>query len=329
MDDELMRLFGAERVQKMMEFLKVPDDMPIENKMISNSIEGAQKKVEARNFEIRKHLVEYDDVMNKQREIIYARRRKMLFSQDMKNDILLLIEQEAEAIVLNHTGQRSREEWDFVKIDELIEALHKDQKTPFDLEKLEKFDESEAMVDFVKHYLWEEYNEREKLLPDFTDSTGSTMLRQLERAVYLRSLDTLWMEHLDNMSHLREGVALRGYGQKDPLIEYKQEGFQMFVEHLANIRSSTVNTLFKIEFRQQAPAPMVRKEPVHMITNEDQIERVLGGERNLQEELSENPVMVKAGSGAHQTVGSGQPQVGRNDPCPCGSKKKFKKCHGK
>lgn len=328
MDDELMRLFGAERVQKMMEFLKVPDDMPIENKMISNSIEGAQKKVEARNFEIRKHLVEYDDVMNKQREIIYARRRKMLFSQDMKNDILLLIEAEAEAIVLNHTGQRRREEWDFVKIDELIEALHKDQKTPFDLEKLEKFDEPEAMVDFVKHYLWEEYNEREKLLPDFTEGTGSTMLRQLERAVYLRSLDTLWMEHLDNMSHLREGVALRGYGQKDPLIEYKQEGYQMFVELLANIRSSTVNTLFKIEFRQQAPAPVIRKEPMRMLTNEDQIERVLGGERNLQDELSENSVVVKAGGG-HQTVGSGQPQVGRNDPCPCGSKKKFKKCHGK
>src|SRR3989338_9386848 len=106
MDDELMRLFGAERVQRMMDFLKVPDDMPIENRMISNSIEGAQKKVEGRNFEIRKHLVEYDDVMNKQREIIYARRRKMLFSQDMKNDIVVLIEQEAEAIVLNHTAGR-------------------------------------------------------------------------------------------------------------------------------------------------------------------------------------------------------------------------------
>ncbi len=330
MDDELMRLFGAERVQKMMEFLKVPDDMPIENKMISNSIEGAQKKVEARNFEIRKHLVEYDDVMNKQREIIYARRRKMLFSQDMKNDILILIEKEAEAIVLNHAGERRREEWDFVKIDEAVEALHKDQKTPFDLEKLEKFDAPEEMIDFVKHYLWEEYNEREKTLPDYEKENGSIMLRQLERAVYLRTLDTLWMEHIDNMAHLRDAVALRGYSQKDPLIEYKQEAFRMFAELLANIRSNTANTLFKIEFRQaeRAPVQIAQRQPARMITNEDQIERVLGGERNLQEELSENPVVVKAG-GSHQAAGSAQPQVGRNDPCPCGSGKKFKKCHGR
>ncbi len=328
MDDELMRLFGAERVQKMMEFLKVPDDMPIENRMISNSIEGAQKKVEARNFEIRKHLVEYDDVMNKQREIIYARRRKMLFSKNMKNDILLLIEKQAEAFVLNHTGQRSREEWDFTKIYEMIEALHKDQKTPFDLKKLEKCNGPEEMIDSVKHYLWNEYNEREKMLPDHEEEQGSEMLRQFERAVYLRTLDNLWMEHIDNMSHLREGVSLRGYGQKDPLIEYKQEGFQMFSELLATIRSGTVNTLFKIEFRQQAPAPLVQRRPTRMMTNEEQIEKVLGGERNLQEELSGNPVVVRTG-GEHQAAGSGAPQVGRNDLCPCGSKKKYKKCHGK
>ncbi|MEK7172342.1 MAG: preprotein translocase subunit SecA, partial [Patescibacteria group bacterium] len=219
LDDELMRLFGADRVQKMMEFLKVPDDMPIENKMISNSIEGAQKKVEGRNFEIRKHLVEYDDVMNRQREIIYSRRRKMLFSRDIKNDILVLIEKEAEAIVLNHAGDRRREEWDFAKIAGAIAALHKDPKNTFDLKKLEGFDETEEMIDFVKHYLWEEYGEREKLLPDYIEEKGSETLRNIERAVYLRSLDMLWMEHIDNMSHLREGVALRGYSQKDPLIE--------------------------------------------------------------------------------------------------------------
>jgi preprotein translocase subunit SecA len=311
MDDELMRLFGAERVQKMMEFLKVPDDMPIENKMISNSIEGAQKKVEARNFEIRKHLVEYDDVMNKQREIIYARRRKMLFSADMKNDILLLIEGEAEGIVLNHTGERRREEWDFVKIDETVEALHKDQKTPFDLEKLEQLDDPENMIDFVKHYLWNEYEEREKQLPDYEEGKGSAILRQLERAVYLRTLDALWMEHIDNMAHLREGVALRGYGQKDPLIEYKQEGYQMFVKLLATIRSNTVNTLFKIEFRKEVAPPAIQeRRPTRLLTNEDEIEQVLGGE---------NPT----------SSAPAQPAVGRNEPCPCGSGKKFKKCHGK
>ncbi|MEK7524155.1 MAG: preprotein translocase subunit SecA [Patescibacteria group bacterium] len=331
MDDELMRLFGAERVQKMMEFLKVPDDMPIENRIISNSIEGAQKKVEARNFEIRKHLVEYDDVMNKQREIIYARRRKMLFSVDIKNDILLLIEHEAEGMVLNYTGARQRNEWDFVKIGEAISALHLNQKNPFELAILERFEEPDDMCDFVKHYLWNEYEEREKSLPDFAIAEGekiggSPMLRQIERAVYLRTLDSLWMEHIDNMTHLREAVALRGYSQKDPLIEYKQEAYKMFVELLASIRSNTVNTLFKIEFRQEAAAPVIAKKvPSRMLTNEDQIEHVLGGERNLKEELSENPVVVKAGS---TQAGPGEPTVGRNDPCPCGSGKKYKKCHG-
>ena len=329
LDDELMRLFGADRVQKMMEFLKVPDDMPIENKMISNSIEGAQKKVEGRNFEIRKHLVEYDDVMNRQREIIYSRRRKMLFSRDIKNDILVLIEKEAEAIVLNHAGDRRREEWDFAKIAGAIAALHKDPKNTFDLKKLEGFDETEEMIDFVKHYLWEEYGEREKLLPDYIEEKGSETLRNIERAVYLRSLDMLWMEHIDNMSHLREGVALRGYSQKDPLIEYKQEGFQMFAELMASIRTNTANTLFKLEFRQQTAVPMMReRRSTRMMTNEDQIERVLGGERNLKEELSENPVVVKMGAGKQSSMPSA-PLIGRNEPCSCGSGKKYKKCCGK
>jgi preprotein translocase subunit SecA len=325
MDDELMRLFGAERVQKMMEFMKLPEDMPIENRMISNSIESAQKKVEGRNFEIRKHLVEYDDVMNKQREIIYSRRRRMLFSADIKNDILLLIEKEAEAIVLNHTGARSRDEWDFMKIRDAVNALHKDQKTPFDIGKMEKLDDPEEMIDLLKHYLWDEYGHREKSLADYKETAGSENLRQLERAVYLRTLDMLWMEQIDNMSHLREAVSLRGYSQRDPLIEYKQEAFQMFSELLANIRTNTVNTLFKIEFRQQVQIPgLSKKQPVHMVTNEDQIEHVLGGERDMGKELSENPVVVKAG-GAPLTR---EPVVGRNDPCPCGSKKKYKKCHG-
>lgn len=335
LDDDLMRLFGAERVQRMMEFLKVPDDMPIENRMISNSIEGAQKKVEARNFEIRKHLVEYDDVMNKQREIIYARRRGMLFSQDMKNDLLLLIEQEAEAIVLNHTGGRRREEWDFPKIGEAVRALHKDPKHPFNLPDIERLDQPEEMIDAMKHYLWNEYEEREKKLPDFEEGRGSRVLRGIERAIYLRTLDSLWMEHIDSMAHLREAVSLRGYSQKDPLIEYKQEAYQMFVELLASIRTNTVNTLFKLEFRQEVGLPVVQQRaPTRIMTNEDQIEKVLGGERNLKEELSANPVVVKVG-GQWQTgageAGGAKPAhlaVGRNEPCSCGSGKKFKKCHG-
>lgn len=325
MEDEFMRLFGGDRVKRMMDFLKVPDEMPIENSIISNSIEGAQKKVEGRNFEIRKHLVEYDDVMNRQREIIYSRRRKMLFSEDIKNDILILIEQEAEAIVLNHAGGRNKDEWDTAKMAEAVKAIHKDAAKPFDFDKLNRFDGTEEMIDYVKHYLWDEYSAREKELPDFVESKGSALLRQVERSVYLRSLDSLWMEHIDNMSGLREGVSLRGYGQKDPLIEYKQEAFQMFMELLANIRTNTVNTLFKMEYRQEVTNPAVRRlSPKNMITNEDQIEHVLGGERNLSEELKGDGIM-KIKSGKPQT---NQPEIGRNEPCPCGSGKKYKKCHG-
>ena len=197
------------------------------------------------------------------------------------------------------------------------------------MKKLEGFDETEEMIDFVKHYLWEEYGEREKLLPDYIEEKGSETLRNIERAVYLRSLDMLWMEHIDNMSHLREGVALRGYSQKDPLIEYKQEGFQMFAELMASIRTNTANTLFKLEFRQQVAAPTMRERRlIRMMTNEDQIERVLGGERNLKEELSENPVVVKMGAGKQSSMPSA-PLIGRNEPCSCGSGKKYKKCCGK
>ncbi|MBI2453882.1 preprotein translocase subunit SecA [Candidatus Peregrinibacteria bacterium] len=326
MDDDLMRLFGAEKVQKMMELLKVPDDMPIENRLISNSIEGAQKKVEGRNFEIRKHLVEYDDVMNKQREIIYARRRKMLFSEDIKNDILLLIEGEAEAFVLNHTQGRPREEWDLAKIIESIAALHKNQAKSFSIDMLDRAFEPEEMIDAVKHYLWAEYEEREKQLPDYKNETGqggSAGLRRIERAVYLHTLDGLWMEHIDNMAHLREAVALRGYGQKDPLIEYKQEAYKMFLELLAAIRANTVNLLFKMEYRvEEVQAEAVRQpEQVKMMTNEDQIERVLGGESGTME----NPVVVKSGKSTEPLRSA---EAGRNDPCPCGSGKKYKKCHG-
>ncbi|MFA6521501.1 MAG: preprotein translocase subunit SecA, partial [Candidatus Gracilibacteria bacterium] len=305
LDDELMRLFGGDRVQRMMEFLKVPDDMPIENRMISNSIESAQKKVEGRNFEIRKHLVEYDDVMNKQREIIYSRRRKMLFSTDIKNDILLLIEGEAEAIVLNHTGGRNKDEWDTAKIVEAVKTLHKDQKKPLGVADIQHFGDEERLIDYIKHYLWDEYAEKEKQVPDYSEVKGSEVLRNFERAIYLHALDALWMEHIDSMSHLREGVAMRGYAQKDPLIEYKQEGYKMFMDLVASIRSNTVNALFKAQIEKPQQAAPRRKTPVNLITNEDQIEKVLGGEADLKGEMPKSKTQQPA-----------KPAVGRNDDCP-------------
>lgn len=316
MDDDLMRLFGAERVQRMMDFLKVPEDMPIENGIISNSIEGAQKKVEGRNFEVRKHLVEYDDVMNKHREIIYARRRKMLFTQDVKNDVLLMLEEEAEQLVLFHT-QGNEREWGRADIKEAAEVIYKDDAHVFDFEMFERLDRQDEMIDFVKLYIRDAYLRREKELPDYKDGEGSPMLRMVERSVYLRTLDLLWMDHIDAMTNLREAVSLRGYAQRDPLIEYKSEAFTKFTTLLNTIRHNTVLTLFRIEFQREVRDPyMKEQQPKKMITNEAQIE----GNLSSKDAVSAKPTQ--------QPLQNDGPKVGRNDACPCGSGKKYKKCHG-
>ncbi|MEK7528548.1 MAG: SEC-C metal-binding domain-containing protein, partial [Patescibacteria group bacterium] len=298
---------------------------PIENKMISNSIESAQKKVEGRNFEIRKHLVEYDDVMNKHREIIYTRRRMVLFSDNIKNDILLLMEELAEAIVLGHTDGRSREEWGLAGIAEAVRALHSEGESSFALDDILEKLEVEEIIERVKHYLWKKYHEREERLPNFdTEKKESSTMRQIERAVYLRTIDVLWMEHIDNMSHLREAVSFQGYGQRDPLIEYKGQAYEAFMQLLSSIRMDAINTLFKMKFEIERPPLIGRVAPEAMMTNEGQIESVLSGDGGS---MTGNPVLIKAGSSGSRSARS-QPEVGRNEPCPCGSGKKYKKCHG-
>jgi len=304
MEDDLMRLFGAERIKKMMEFMKIPDDMPIENRTISKSIESAQKKVEGHHFDMRKHLVEYDDVMNSHREIIYKRRRKILESKNIKNDIVILIEKEAESIVLNNTHGRKVEEWDYKEMSETLNALHKDAINPIPQEELEKIAIEEDLIEKIKTHLFEEYTQREKILPD------ESIMRNLERHIYLRVIDTLWMEHIDEMSYLRERVSLMGYGQRDPLLEYKQRGYETFQKLLSSIETSTVNTLFKIRLEEQiaAPEPTPKETPQTMQTNEEDIESNL--------------------TGKNQSTEKSQKKVGPNEPCPCGSGKKYKKCCG-
>ena len=352
MEDDLMRLFGSDRIQKVMEAMKVPDDMPIQNKWISGSIESAQKKVEGRNFDIRKHLVEYDDVMNKHREIIYSRRGKVLRSDNIKNDIIVLIEKEVEKIVGVHTAIKHHEEggWNYSAILADINAIHRDPIAPLALEELEKHAVVEDLIELIKKHLFNEYEEKEKLLKD------PSVLRQIERGVYLNVIDTLWMEHIDNMQHLREAVSLRGYAQRDPLISYKEEGYEMFHTLLSAIQANTVNTIFKVDLKKQLPEQFLRlgsSEPENLHTNESQIEEVLSGHKghgsnitaasssaanmanttvqsfahstiNEPQERVTNPTIIKA---SPQPTAS-QPEVGRNDPCPCGSGKKYKKCHG-
>lgn len=327
MEDDLMRLFGSERVQKIMEAMKIPDDMPIENKIISRSIESAQRKVEGHHFDIRKHLVEYDDVMNKHREIIYARRRKVLESENIKNDILVLMEKEAEGIILNHTSDRPPAEWDYKEIFETINAIHRNPVEPIAREELEKKTKQEDLIEYLKNYLWKEYDHKEKNLPD------PEIMRQVEREVYLRIIDTLWMEHIDAMSSLREKVALSGYAQRDPLIEYKEQAFTMFSKLLSDIQSNTVTTLFKIDIVAKAPMAekIEEKRPRNIRTNEEEIEGIITGGKKAAS--SENVVTVRADDDSQKPIII--KKVGRNEPCPCGATKpdgrpkKYKQCCGR
>jgi len=241
MDDDLMRIFGGDRMKSIMNAMNVPDDMPVANKMVSRSIESAQKRVEGRNFDIRKHLVEYDDVMNYHREIIYKKRREMLFEDDIKNEILVLMERQAEAIVMNHRTLEGG--FDYQEIFETVNAVHRDPNEPLALETLKSKTDQEDLINLVRDYFWKEYEELEKSLPE------PEVMRQVEREVYLSTIDGLWMEHIDDMHYLRQNVALQAYGQRSPLLEYKDRAYGSFQQLLANVEFGVLNTLFKVEIK--------------------------------------------------------------------------------
>ncbi|MEK7672630.1 MAG: preprotein translocase subunit SecA [Patescibacteria group bacterium] len=314
MEDDLMRLFGSDRIKKMMDFLKVPDDMPIENGIISNSIEGAQKKVEGHHFDVRKHLVEYDDIMNVHRNIIYKRRQKFLKSEDIAGETKKMILETAEAIVRNYTEGRPTEDWDIQGVYDALAILQNDNLNIEDLKNIKKQNE---LIEFAQNYLITTYEKLGSVLPD------PQIMRNIERAVFLRANDTLWMEHIDTMSHLRDNVAFSGYAQKDPLIEYKTQAFEAFSELLDMIRNNTVNTLFKMDLTKVVPTEMLEKSEVKkMETNEAEVESALSKEDINADSATDGPIIrVKAAPDS-------TPSAGRNDPCPCGSGKKYKKCHG-
>lgn len=325
MEDDLMRLFGADRIKKMMDVLKVPEDMPITNGIISHSIESAQKKVEGHHFDIRKHLVEYDDVMNIHRNVVYKKRQRFLKIEDLKSEILEMISELAENIVRNHSEARDKRDWNFKEICESLCAIHKDENNPLTEEKLKETRSQDELIELAQKYLLEAYEAKEKTLPT------PQILRQIERNIFLRNNDSLWMDHIDAMTQLRENVAFAGYAQKDPLVEYKSLSYEMFMEMLAMVRANTVNALFKIDVERVMPQQIILQPQIkNMQTNEAQIEAAV-----TKEDISvdnSNPAIVRVSANdsnrasfAPKTDYSG---VGRNDPCPCGSGKKFKKCHG-
>jgi len=362
MEDDLMRIFGGEKIQKTMEMLKVPDEMPIENRMISNSIESAQKKVEGHNFDIRKHVVEYDDVMNKQREIVYSRRKKILMGEDMKSEIEELIKNEAELIVLSHktmvdTGRKTEEKdpFDYKEIIETLNTISRENNITQD--SLKEISEDNKLIEIVEKFLKGAYEEKEKTLPE------PEMMREVERSIYLRVIDTLWMEHIDSMRTLRERVAFEGYGQRQPIIEYKKQAYEMFQKVLGSIQSNTINTLFKVHLKSDHDHSHAghKHAPIKKaVTNEDQIESNLDHSTNIKAKPSntdglkvrtiptqnvamgqtqptqgtqdsttkKGKITVIKADDTPQQIGDLLEQVGRNPPVSCGSGKKYKKCHG-
>lgn len=323
MDDDLMRLFGSDRIKGMMERLGFDENMPIENTLITRGIESSQKRVEGHNFDIRKHLLEYDDVMNKHREIIYSRRLKILANESVASDIHKMLEDEAKYLVNLHTSTPDRSDWDLTGMVNSLNALmpHSDKK--LDVADFEKIDETDTLTENLINILQGEYKLKEASLPN------PEMLRELEKQVSLRVLDSLWMEHINEMTHLRESVSLRGYGQRDPLMEYKQEAYQLFAKLLGSIQHNIINTLFKLQIKTEAPILEKNELPANLQTNQEVIEGNITSsnsfaQKAVVEKMSANPsVPARAGAPAFK-----HEEIGRNELCHCGSGKKFKKCHG-
>ena len=303
LDDDLMKIFGGNAISKVYNTLGADEDMPIESRIISKSVEAAQKKVEDRNFSIRKHVLQYDDVMNTQREIIYKQRREVLDGENLKDSILKMMDSSVENLVAVYTA-------DIENVNK--EAFIQDIKMSFDIDEVESLNKetlnSEDIINELKEKIHSMYEAKEK---EFGDEDS----RELERVVMLKVVDQKWMDHIDNMDELKNGIGLRAYGQKDPVVQYRIEGFDMFDEMINDIKDEVTKILLHIQKKEG----VTRKETAQ-ITNaslEDTAINLVDG--NLSE---------KEG-GMNKTVVNKEPKVGRNDPCPCGSGKKYKNCCGK
>ncbi len=353
MEDDLMRIFGSDRVKGMMDRLGIPEDMPIENKMISRSIEAAQKKVEGHNFDIRKHLVEYDDVINKHREVIYNRRRHILDISEtptadesgqavtMKSKIFELIEGEIEQVVSFHTSAEDERTWNLDEVYEVTDTIFpielSDRVRLEDIREKagDKLQDAAARTTLIQ-YLMQLAN---SAYVDVTQRVGGEeRMRLVEKAVYLRAIDTLWVEHLDIMSSLRQGIGLRGYGQQDPLIEYKKEAYKLFNELVNNIQKNVVYTIYKVgtsenvgrspmdSSRQQLSAPAKTADQPQASAYQDTTMPQSGNGEPQQPQVAVGNTKQTVAGNLKTAEGK---KVGRNDPCPCGSGKKYKNCHGR
>ena len=289
LEDDLMRIFGGDRITGMMDTLKVDENTPIQSRMLSNVIESSQKKIEGRNFNIRKNVLNYDDVMNTQREIIYKQRQQVLDGEDLHDSIINMIKSFVSDSVNMYVQGNIQDEWNLQglkdKLMGLITVEDDFNYTPQELDEVTKESIENMLVDRALEF----YKKREEDL-------GEELLHEIERVVLLKVVDTKWMAHIDDMEELKRGIGLRSYGQKNPVVEYRMEGMDMFDDMIESIREDTVRMLFTIQVRKNEAAP----------TRED---------------------VLKPSEHHNMTIRKAK-KIGRNDPCPCGSGKKFKNCCG-
>jgi preprotein translocase subunit SecA len=332
-EDDLVRLFAGDRIKRIMERFKIPEDQPMEAKILSNQIENAQKKVEEQNFVARKNVLKYDDVMNTQRKVIYEQRRRVLEGEDMSEEVLKWVEEVIESTVDEFTQEEYSEEWDLEGLVKQMATLYETEITVDELREELGEISRESLIDEFQEDASDEYGAKEEEL-------ASELMRELERFVILQVVDQRWREHLDAMDYLREGVHLRAMAQKDPLVEYRAEGHVMFEALGAAIREEVVVTLFHAQLAPEEADELQRAQEAAAVNG--------GGLQYEHESLAGADAIAAAGgtstatatlamsgggststsAGQRPIVKSEKENIGRNDPCWCGSGKKFKKCHG-
>ncbi len=303
LEDDLMKIFGGGAITRAYNTLGVDEDTPISVKILSRAVESAQKKVEGRNFSIRKNVLQYDDVMNRQRETIYAQRREVLKGENLKDDIMSMIKSVAEIIVPTYVNEHTKDE----------EGLMQEVENIYGIEKLDSLDNAKSTANDILKEIQEKAT---AIYEDKCEQFGDT-LRELERVVMLKVVDQKWMEHIDNMDELKRGVGLRAYGQKDPIVVYREEGSNMFDEMIVDIKFDVAKLLMHATKRDEGQS---RKETAKITDAKSQEKAAI--------ELVDGKLSPKEG-GVNKTIVNEEPKVGRNDPCPCGSGKKYKNCCGK
>lgn len=302
LDDDLMKIFGGDMVTSVYNTLGADENMPLQMGILSKAVESAQRKVEGKHFSIRKHVLQYDDVMNTQREIIYKQRKEVLDGENIHDNILHMIENVAEEIVLNYISDS-----EFNK-----EGLLQETKTIFSVTSLESIKSKninkQKVIEELKQKAFDNYAKK-------AEEIGEEQLAELERVVMLKVVDQKWMDHIDAMDELKDGIGLRAYGQKDPVVQYRIEGFDMFDQMVNDIKTDVVKILLNINRAQN----LERKQTVK-ITKQGLQEAVNSLRGDMPKEAKE---------ATHTPIVNNDPKVGRNDPCPCGSGKKYKNCCGK